>query len=681
MLPFRSGARHAPQDFEEYVQQQIKRLDELDLPDERWQFFAILAVAKGALTKEDIKAVTKMRDRQLRQMHLCWQVTRWMRITADNVYAFAHPLLGTTFAAHLGDEAEDALQDLIDYCSRWQKYQSHYALRYYPEHLQDEKRWEDLYKLLTHFEYIDTKISALGVQLLIEDYDFDFNPEYITTDKKVNFNLYVIKLIQGALRLSAHILAEDKTQLIEQLWGHLSSCEAPEIQEMLEHARQCKSTPWLRPLSSSFTTSSNSLQRTLEGHTDWISAVAVTADGADRNLVVSASYDHTLKVWDIASGDELSTLTGHTESVWAVAITADGKIAVSASDDCTLKVWDLASGENLKTLRGHDDIVRAVAVTVTIEGQWIVSGSRDCTLKVWDLANGHEIRTLVGHTDLVSAVAVTADGKLTISASTDGTIKVWDLASGGELNTFRGHSREVWAVAIAPHKQWIVSASDDHTLKVWDLASGRTLHTLVGHKREVRAVAVTADEKLVVSGSTDSTIKVWDLASGHEIRTLTGHSWSVTSVAITEDTRWLVSASADKTLKVWDLHIDEKLSTLAAHTDWVRSIAITADGKKAVSASNDCTLKVWDVVCSSQLYILGCHRDAVQSVSVTANGKFAISSSRDFTVKVWDLTSGQMVCYFKGDRIFSACAVAEDGVTIVAGDCLGHVHFLQLERV
>lgn len=136
-----------PKSFEEYVQQQIKRLDELDLPDERWQFFALLAVAKGALTKEDIKAVTKMRDRQLRQMHLCWQVTRWMRITTDNIYAFAHPLLATTFAAQLGDEAEDALQNLIDYCSHWQEHQRDYALRYYPEHLRDENRWEELYAI------------------------------------------------------------------------------------------------------------------------------------------------------------------------------------------------------------------------------------------------------------------------------------------------------------------------------------------------------------------------------------------------------------------------------------------------------------------------------------------------------------------------------------------------------
>jgi hypothetical protein len=134
-----------PQGFERYVKQQLKCLDELDLPDERWQFFALLAVAKGVLEKEDIKALTGMRDRNLRQLHQSWQVTRWMRITEGKLYAFAHPLLATTFATQLGDDAEDALQDLIDYCAKWEKYQSRYALRHYAEHLREEKQWEKLY--------------------------------------------------------------------------------------------------------------------------------------------------------------------------------------------------------------------------------------------------------------------------------------------------------------------------------------------------------------------------------------------------------------------------------------------------------------------------------------------------------------------------------------------------------
>lgn len=136
-----------PKGFERYVEQQLKRLDELGLPDERWQFFALLAVAKGALEKEDVKALTGMRDRQLRQLHLCWQVTRWMRITEGKLYAFAHPLLATTFAKKLEGDAKDALQDLIDYCARWQKHQSRYALRHYAEHLREVKRWEELYAI------------------------------------------------------------------------------------------------------------------------------------------------------------------------------------------------------------------------------------------------------------------------------------------------------------------------------------------------------------------------------------------------------------------------------------------------------------------------------------------------------------------------------------------------------
>jgi hypothetical protein len=150
-----------PKGFERYVEQQLKRLDELDLPDERWQFFALLAVAKGALEKEDVKALTGMRDRHLRQLNQSWQVTRWMRISEGKLYAFAHPLLATTFAAQLGDDAEDALQDLIDYCAKWEKYQSRYALQHYAEHLRDVKRWEELYAIARNQDFAATQREHL----------------------------------------------------------------------------------------------------------------------------------------------------------------------------------------------------------------------------------------------------------------------------------------------------------------------------------------------------------------------------------------------------------------------------------------------------------------------------------------------------------------------------------------
>ena len=75
--------------------------------------------------------------------------------------------------------------------------------------------------------------------------------------------------------------------------------------------------------------------------------MALTADG---KRAVSASYDRTLKVWDLESGRELHTLKGHTDQVTSVAVTADGKRAISACWDSTLKIWDLKDGRELSTL-------------------------------------------------------------------------------------------------------------------------------------------------------------------------------------------------------------------------------------------------------------------------------------------------------------------------------------------
>src|SRR6185436_6011055 len=92
---------------------------------------------------------------------------------------------------------------------------------------------------------------------------------------------------------------------------------------------------------------SAALGRTLDGHEDWVTGCAVTADG---RRVVSASADGTLKIWDLEAGRVLATLEGHGDVVTGCAVTADGRRVVSASADGTLRVWDLDAGRALATL-------------------------------------------------------------------------------------------------------------------------------------------------------------------------------------------------------------------------------------------------------------------------------------------------------------------------------------------
>jgi hypothetical protein len=79
------------------------------------------------------------------------------------------------------------------------------------------------FKLLSDFEFLTQKIEhpEFGVQALIEDYDLIDAPEATTDPEYDPENIKTLKRIQGALRLSAHILAKDKTQLAEQLLGRL----------------------------------------------------------------------------------------------------------------------------------------------------------------------------------------------------------------------------------------------------------------------------------------------------------------------------------------------------------------------------------------------------------------------------------------------------------------------------
>jgi WD40 repeat protein len=453
---------------------------------------------------------------------------------------------------------------------------------------------------------------------------------------------------------------------------------------------------------------SGQLLRTLEGHSKAIKAVALTADGK----AVSASDDNTLKLWDLASGKLLRSLEdrdgvtavavtadgmvvcagnicSHTIKVYdlpsgallcalqgqewvnAVAVTADGKV-VSASKHNTIGVWDLPSRKFLRTLEGHSESVNDVAVTT--DGK-AVSASGDKTLKVWDLASGAIRPTVQSHTGAVTAVAVTTDNKA-ISASTDHTLKVWDLSSASVIRTLEGHKSMVWDVAVTTDGK-VISASADHNLKIWDWSSGTLLRTLEGHRSEVHAVAVTADGR-VVSGSQDKTLKVWDLASGQLLHDLDAHSTGVDTVAVTHDGKAVSgSSSHDRTLKVWDLTSGKLLRNLEGRYISALALSASADGKE-VWALDGRRPKVWDVASGRLLRSLNEHPNRGLDLDLMADGR-AVLVFDDDTLKVWDLTSDQLVASFSGESVLRSCAVAPDGRTIVAGDAVGHMHFLRLE--
>eukprot|EP00361_Fabrea_salina_P005087 CAMPEP_0202439384 /NCGR_PEP_ID=MMETSP1345-20130828/36135_1 /ASSEMBLY_ACC=CAM_ASM_000843 /TAXON_ID=342563 /ORGANISM="Fabrea Fabrea salina" /LENGTH=159 /DNA_ID=CAMNT_0049053911 /DNA_START=737 /DNA_END=1213 /DNA_ORIENTATION=+ len=83
---------------------------------------------------------------------------------------------------------------------------------------------------------------------------------------------------------------------------------------------------------------------------------------------------------------QTKALEGHSGAVYSVAVSLKKGIIVSASQDSTIQVWNLATGQVIQVLKGHSDWVWSVAISS--DGNWVVSASRDNTLRVWSLASG-----------------------------------------------------------------------------------------------------------------------------------------------------------------------------------------------------------------------------------------------------------------------------------------------------
>ncbi|MEH2107395.1 serine/threonine-protein kinase [Nostoc sp.] len=291
-----------------------------------------------------------------------------------------------------------------------------------------------------------------------------------------------------------------------------------------------------------------SLANTLQGHESSVLSVAISPDG---KTIASSGDDRKIKLWNLATGKQISSLNAYSQQVNAVAISPDGKTLVGGGDDNTIKVWNLATEKQIRTLTGHSDSVHALAISA--DSQTLVSGSDDNTIKIWDLATGEQIRTLVGHTFWVRSVAISPDAVILASGSFDKTIKIWNLTKGYSIRTLLGNSQTVTAVAISPDGKTLASASRDRTIKLWNLVTGKEIRTLVGHVNTVTTVAFSADGKILASGSRDRTIKLWNLATGEEILTLAGHTNTVTSLSFSPDDKTLVSGSEDNSIKIWRL--------------------------------------------------------------------------------------------------------------------------------
>lgn len=205
-------------------------------------------------------------------------------------------------------------------------------------------------------------------------------------------------------------------------------------------------------------------------------------------LILTGSRDATLRVWRLPQpGDEgyfpggplatdtdcpyfLRTLVGHQSSVRAIA--AHGDVLVSGSYDCTVRVWKISTGETMHRLQGHT--AKVYSVVLDHKRKRCISGSMDNLVKVWSLETGAVLFNLEGHTSLVGLLDLRHDRL--VSAAADSTLRIWDPEFGQCKSTLTAHTG---AITCFQHDGQKVVSGSDSTVKMWNIKTGEFVRDLI----------------------------------------------------------------------------------------------------------------------------------------------------------------------------------------------------------
>jgi WD40 repeat protein len=243
---------------------------------------------------------------------------------------------------------------------------------------------------------------------------------------------------------------------------------------------------------------------------DLVRSIAFSPDGR----YISGSSDK-ITLWDVSTGSLIRTFPGQREVV-SIAFSPDGRQIVSGSQDRTIKLWDIATGQEIWTISEHKDRVSVVAFSP--DGNQILSGGYDDRILLWSAATGQLIReftrTINGisfnaHRYGVEAAAFSLDGAQVVSSSYDNDIKLWDTATGQEIwNSPARRSEFFTSVAFSPDGTQIVSVSLQG-ITLWDTSTGKV--NSVFNERGSNSVAFSPDGRYIAVGSTvPNRITIWD---------------------------------------------------------------------------------------------------------------------------------------------------------------------------
>nr|XP_003464796.1 striatin-3 [Cavia porcellus] len=367
------------------------------------------------------------------------------------------------------------------------------------------------------------------------------------------------------------------------------------------------------------------------GSDDVLLSVLGLGDLADLTVTNDADYSYDLpankdafrKTWN-----PKYTLRSHFDGVRALAFHPVEPVLVTASEDHTLKLWNLQKTvpakksasldvEPIYTFRAH--IGPVLSLAISSNGEQCFSGGIDGTIQWWNMPSPNVdpydtyepnvlAGTLVAHTDAVWGLAYSGIKNQLLSCSADGTIRLWNpqekLPCICTYNGDKEHGIPTSVDFVGCDPAHMVTSFNTGSAVIYDLETSQSL--------------------VILSSQVDSGLQ----SSNHINRVVSHPTLPVT-----------ITAHEDRHIKFFDNKTGKMIHSMVAHLDAVTSLAVDPNGIYLMSGSHDCSIRLWNLDSKTCVQEITAHRkkldESIYDVAFHPSKAYIASAGADALAKVF----------------------------------------------
>ena len=352
------------------------------------------------------------------------------------------------------------------------------------------------------------------------------------------------------------------------------------------------------------------IMNVLSGHKDFVNSICFNSD---ETLILSASNDKTVRLWDISLKHPCMEIRNSRVKMYTKVEYSKNDKLLAYNEDFDLFILD--NSNFLKKEKFHHSSY-VYGFSFSPDGQKIATCAHD-TIWIWDVKRKELIMKFtdgglgpqkkIGGINSPKSLSFSNDGKYLFCYSSQGVIFVWDSMTGKRVSCSNPMHHYTPLIDNVDNN-FIADIGDDmklysrnynylgrnNYLKIWDWKSDR-ISIWGEHVGYVTHACLSPDKKTIASTcSDDYSIYIWDSKSKQLIMKLGGHTADITSISYSPNGRFLVSSSKDCTTRVWDMKTGMELKCFRVDDSIVVYSTFSNSGEKIISCLDDYGFRIWE---------------------------------------------------------------------------------------